>query len=360
MRQKNAKKDLLPGTLEMLLILQTLRGGPLVQLWQTRKGSGFMTVSGPDFRDWRAQNHSMKYLATFDSSAGTLSGNFWARRVRTGVVSPDFFAAMGTGAAIGRTSSRAEQTPGGTATVVLGYELSEGIFGEAARAIGQSVRVDGMTFMVIGVMPLRFDFPSRAQAWLPQEFFPDDTSRSAHKFHVIGRLKNGFSIRQAQADTDVIAARLAKAYADDKDQGIRVVSLYDQIVGPIRPAFLILLSAVTLVLLIACVNISNLQMVRATVRMKELALRTALGAGRGRLIRQLLTENVLLSSAGVIVGLILAIVGVVMLRQSVPANIPRIGSIRVDATILCFTAALAIGAGVCSECCRRWQVLATM
>jgi putative ABC transport system permease protein len=318
----------------------------LVELWQTSKKWGLMNASGPDFRDWRDQNRSMEHLASYDGDAVTLAGNFTAQRILIGVVSSGFFETLGTQAAIGRAFTRKEQKPGGTPTAVLGYALSEKIFGQAAQSIGKSVRMDGMMFTVIGVMPPGFDFPFRAQAWIPQDFFGESSSRSSHNYHVVGRLKEGISIQRAQGDMDVIAARLAKAYIDDRDEGIRVGSLYDYVVGPVRPAFLILLAAVTLVLLIACVNISNLQMARATVRVRELALRTALGAGRGRLIRQLLTESVLLSMAGGIAGFVLAIGGTALLRHSAPANIPRIEAIRMDGGVLFFTSALSIAAGV--------------
>ncbi len=318
----------------------------LVALWTTNKWSQTVNASGPDFHDWRAQNQSLERLATYDGGQVALSGNFTPRRIRMGVVSSGFFETLGAQAVIGRTFSRREQTPGGTPTAILGYALSQAIFGAGAQAIGKAVRMDGMSFTVIGIMPPGFDFPSRAQVWIPQEFFGDDSARSAHNFYVVGRLKSGISIRQAQADMDLIAARLAKAYIDDKDEGIRVVSLYDQIVGPIRPAFLVLLAAVTLVLLIACVNISNLQMARATGRLRELALRSALGAGRGRLIRQLLTESVLLSIAGGVAGFALAAAATVAFRHLAPAEIPRIENMRVDTTILCFTTALSVGVGL--------------
>ncbi len=318
----------------------------LVQVWQTAKSGHTMSVSGLDFRDWRAQNRSMEYLASYGDEDVTLAGKFAPKRVHMGMVSRGFFEAMGTGAVVGRTFSRAEQTPGGTPTAVVGYELSQAIFGPGAEGLGKAIRIDGMTFTVIGVMPPRFNFPGRAEVWTPAEFFKDDTGRSAHNNRVIGRLRQGVSIRRAQGDMDLIAARLGKEYKDDKDEGIRVVSLYEQIVGPVRPAFLMLLSAVVLVLLIACVNISNLQMARATVRIRELALRKALGAARGRLVRQLLTESVLLSLVGGAAGLLLALLGTAFLRHSAPADIPRMENMRVDTTVLWFTAALSMAAGI--------------
>ncbi len=318
----------------------------LVEIWQTNKAGAIMNASWPDFLDWRDQNRSMQRLATYDGDEVSLSGDFAPRRLRIGVVSTGFFESMGIQAAMGRTFSREEQKPGGTLTVVLAYDLAQKLFGLPAQSIGKSIRMDGILFTVIGVLPRGFDFPFRAQAWIPQEFFGEPLVRSAHNYHVVGRLKPGLSIRQAQGDMDVIAARLAKSYPDDKDDGIRVVSLYNEVVGPVRPAFLLLLSAVTLVLLIACVNISSLQLARATVRAKELGLRAALGAGRARLIRQLLTEAVLLAMAGGVAGFALAMAGTAVLRNSAPANIPRLETIRVDTGILFFTAALSIGVGL--------------
>jgi putative ABC transport system permease protein len=318
----------------------------LVEVWQTNKVGRLMNVSWLDFKDWRDQNRSMEQLATYYGDQVSLSGDFTPRRIRIGVASTGFFESIGVQAGIGRTFSREEQRPGGMPTAVLGYDLSQTIFGARAQAIGKPVRLNGMAFTVIGIMPPGFDFPFRAQAWFPQELFPEISTRSAHNYHVIGRLRPRTPIRRAQEDMNVIAARLAKAYIDDRDEGIKVVPLYDEIVGPVRPAFLILLAAVTLVLLIACVNISSLHLARGTVRAKELGLRAALGAGRARLIRQLLTEAVLLAVAGGTAGLALAIAGTAILRHSAPANIPRLESIRVDMSILCFTAALSIGAGL--------------
>jgi predicted permease len=196
-------------------------------------------------------------------------------------------------------------------------------------------------------MPEGFDFPERTDLWVPIEaVWVDPPYRSAHNWHVVGRMRAGVSMRAAQADMDLIAARLAKAYVDDKDRGIRVVPLHDEIVGSVRQPMLILLTAVGFVLLIACVNISNLQLARGTARAKEMALRAALGAERARLVRQLLTESLLLSSIGGAAGVLLAGSSISVLRAAIPANVPRIETIRLDAGVLGFTLAVSLAAGL--------------
>ncbi|HEY6990486.1 MAG TPA: ABC transporter permease, partial [Bryobacteraceae bacterium] len=317
----------------------------MVELRQTAKDGHLMSVSALDFNDWRTQSRTMEAMAKYGGGTVTLSGNFPARNARMAAVGAGFFDVAATQAAIGRIFGSDEQKPGGTPTLVMGYELATTVFGAPANAIQKAVRLNGLEFTVIGVMPPKFNFPNSAQVWLPNDFFPDDTARSAHNYHVVGRLKPGVTVNQAQADMDVIAARLAKQYADDKDQGIRVTSLFESLIGGVRPALLTLFGAVTLVLLIACVNISNLQLARAAARRKEMGMRSALGAARARLIRQLLTENVLLAATGGLLGLALAELAVRILRTAAPANIPRIQNLSIDIGVLWFTAALSLLAG---------------
>lgn len=318
----------------------------MVQLAQTAKDGHSMSVSGLDFADWRAQSKTVETMATYSNSDVTLAGTFSARRARMAAVGRGFFNVVATQAAVGRTFSEDEQKPGGTPTIVFSYELAAALFGTAADALQKPVHVNGLAFTVIGVMPPKFDFPDRASFWLPNDLFPDRSSRSAHNYRVVGRLRPGVTLGQAQADMNVVAARLARQYIDDKDQGIRVASLYESLIGGVRPALLVLLGAVTLVLLIACVNISNLQLARAAARRKEMGMRVALGAARGRLIRQLLTESVLLASGGGLLGLALGAVAIRILRVAAPANIPRIQNLGLDGGVLCFTAALSLFVGI--------------
>jgi predicted permease len=318
----------------------------MVQLWQTNKNGGTINVSGPDFRDWRSQNRSFESMATFQNGEATIAGDFAARRVRMAPVGAGFFEVFETHAVVGRTFAKDDQKPGSTPTALLSFEIANQIFGDAASSVGKAVRLNGMSFSVIGVMPPKFDFPDRAQIWLPNDFFPDESARSAHNYRVMGRLRPGVTLARAQADMNVVAARLAREYVDDKDRGIRLVPLFEQLVGSVRPTLLVLSGAVAVVLLIACVNISNLQLARAAARQKELGLRSALGAGRWRLIRQLLTESLLLSAAGGLSGLLVAAVGVRLLHGFAPTNIPRMEGVAIDPAVLCFTAVSSICAGM--------------
>ncbi|HLH03470.1 MAG TPA: ABC transporter permease [Bryobacteraceae bacterium] len=317
----------------------------IVNLAQSDKEGHLIDASMPDFRDWRAQSATIEYMAVYGSGSVTASGDFRARNVRIANAGSNFFDVIATHALIGRTFSAAEQKPGAPPTIVLGYELAAQLFGTPAAALEKTIHLNGMSFAVIGVMPPKFDFPDGAQLWIPNDLFPDDSDRSAHNYLVLGRLKPGVTVQQAQADMNVVAARLAATYADDKERGIRVTSLYDSLTGGIRPALYILWSAVTLVLLIACVNISNLQLARAAARRKEMGMRAALGAGRGRLLGQLLTENILLAIAGGALGLAIAKIAVKLLRVSAPAGIPRIENLSIDTGVLLFTAALSLLAG---------------
>jgi predicted permease len=319
----------------------------MVELRQTAKDGHLMRVSNLDFRDWRAQSRTAEYMAAYYLNQDvTISGSSSTRKARMVGVGSGFFDVVATHAAIGRTFSTDEQRPGGAPTLVFGYEFADAVFGSPANAIQKTVRLNGMPFTVIGVMPPKFNFPDSTQLWLPADLFPDGSDRSAHNYSVAGRLKAGITLSQAQADMNVVAARLAKEYVDDRDRGIRVTSLFEFLTGGVRPALLVLLGAVTLVLLIACVNISNLQLARAAARRKEMGMRCALGAARGRLIRQLLTESVLLAGAGGLLGLALAQVAVRILRIAAPANIPRIQNLGIDPGVLCFTAAVSLLVGL--------------
>jgi putative ABC transport system permease protein len=317
----------------------------LVQLWETAKDGHQMQVSGPNFLDWHDRNRSLAFSADGYTDEIALSGGIPPRRVAIAGVSRDFFDVMAVAPERGRVPTAAEHRVGVAPLVTISHSLWLDGFGGDPQILGRSVKLGGNVATIIGVMPPDFDFPERAQVWFPLEVVPDPSTRSAHNYHVFGRLKNGISVEAARHDLDRVAAQLALEYIDDKDHGIGVVSLHDQIVGPVRPALLILLAAVGFVLLIACVNIANLQMARGSTRAREMALRLALGAARKRLVRQLLTESLLLAAMGGVAGGLLAFWATGLLRYAVPHNVARIESIHVDGFVLSFTAAVSLCAG---------------
>ncbi len=318
----------------------------LVQLWESDKAGNSIWVSGPNAKDWQAQNRSMQWMARTESDTVTLTGANAPVRVRISQVSRDFFPLFGVRPELGRSTVAADHREGASPVVVIGHALWQRAFGGDPGAVGKTVRINGQTFTIVGTMPPGFEFPGKTDLWMPREMTPDRSTRSAHNFHVYGRLKPDVSLSTAQADMNTIAARLARAYIDDKDRGIRVVTLYEQIVGPVRPALLILMAAVGFVLLIACVNVANLQLARASARVREIAVRGALGATRGRLVRQLLTEAVLIAAMGGGAGLLLALWGTELLRVSIPPDLPRIGDLHVDVPVLAFALVLSLSAGV--------------
>lgn len=318
----------------------------LMDLRQTARDGHTMQASGPDARDWIAQSKSFEAVAMYGADTAAVAGDFAPREENLAVVSAGFLRTFNIQPYSGRGFDKQESRSGGRRAALISYRLASELFGTASAALNRVFRMNSMPFLVIGILPPGFDFPERAQVWISQEAFADNNERSAHNYRVIGRLKADVTRSQAQADMDVIAARLARAYADDKDEGIRVTSLYDQLVGPFRPAFTVLFGAVCAVLLIACANISNLQLARATTRIREMALRTALGAARTRLIRQLLTESLLLAVCGGCLGVCLAIAGCSLLRHYAPADIPRIETIHIDGGVLLFSMVLTLGAGI--------------
>ena len=206
-------------------------------------------------------------------------------------------------------------------------------FGSDPNVIGKTVHISGIECHVVGVAPPGFQFPDNTELWVPFEAFPDDGSdRSGHNYSVVGRLKSGVSLATAQAELDTIARRLEQQYPEsNKGQGVTVLTLHQQLVGDVQPALLILLGAVGFVLLIACANVANLLLARSAARSREMAVRAALGAGRARLMRQVLTESLLLSAIGGAVGLLLAVWAMPVLKMLIPASVPRADEIGIDA-----------------------------
>ncbi|MGC1904874.1 MAG: ABC transporter permease [Candidatus Acidiferrum sp.] len=306
-----------------------------------------------NYEEWRTQNHVFGELGGVLAHQLTLTGRGEPSVVNASVVTPEIFELLGVKPMAGRMFFPADGKQGAPPVALLSEDLWRGRFATDPTIIGSSIDLDKRPFTIIGIIPTAFRTPfnKKQDVWIPlvqdpvfSTFIPQ---RGTHLLPVIGRLKPGVSVEQAQAEMDAISERLAREFpTENRGWAVRLVPLQKEIVGDVRTALLILLGAVGLVLLIACANIANLLLSRATSRSKEIALRTALGAGRARIIRQLLSETAVLGLLGGIVGVALAYWGVQALSSLLPSSLPQMNPVRVDYFVLGFALFLSAIAGV--------------
>ncbi|MFZ0522386.1 MAG: ABC transporter permease [Candidatus Acidiferrales bacterium] len=314
-------------------------------------------ISYPDFADWRAQNHVFQDLAAYTDASFALAGIEQPAHLEAATVSADLFTLLGVAPELGRTFLPEEDEPHHH-VVILSDRLWKDRFAADPHIIGRVITLDNSGYTVVGVMPPTFQYPlQREPAELWSTFGPVREStdgspsmaehRSAHFLRAVARLKPGVTLAEAQANLDVITAALAKQYPDsDKYFGAHLTSEQEQMTHDIRPALFVMMVAVGFVLLIACVNVANLLLARATARTREIAIRTALGAGRKRVVRQLLTEALLLALMAGALGLLIASWGIAILIRFSPADVPRVASIQMDGWVLLFTMALSLATGI--------------
>ncbi len=326
----------------------------IVMIWETNQTQAVprSIVSPANFLDWKKQNQVFEDLAAFRFWYYTVTGSGDPERYQGARVSASFFPLLGVKPAIGRNFGPEEEQVGSDRVVVLTHALWQRRFGGDPNTIGQRLTIDGESFTIIGVLPASFRFirvlNAELELWMPIAFPPEQLTREDHSIVVYGRLKQGVTLAQAQAQMDGITLRLAQEYQKtNSGWGAQVNNLHDQTVKPIRPILLILMTVVGFVLLIACANVANLLLTRATARQKDIAIRLALGSSRFRLMRQLLTESLSLAFLGGVAGLLLAYWGIDVLNAIVPENrVPRLEKFSLDFRVLGFTLLVSILVGV--------------
>jgi predicted permease len=326
----------------------------LVSLYSRTPTFTKSSISYPNFIDWQRNNRSLASIAAYRSDDFNLTGAGEPERVRAEMISADFFSILGVTPTIGRDFTTQDDHAGAAPVVLLGEGFWKRKWGGSPQILGQAISLNGTPYTVVGIIPASFFFMGNnfrlSDAYVPVGQWTDPTfldRRVSMGMDAVARLKLGVTFAQARSDMDSVAQALAKAYPDaDKASGITMVPLKQDMVGDVAPLLYVLLGAVGFVLLIACVNIANLLLARSTGRTREFAIRAALGASRGRVVRQLLTESILLAVTGGVLGILLAAWGTRASIRILPQALPRSGQVGLDAHVLLFTLGLSLFAGI--------------
>src|ERR1700723_1877457 len=322
----------------------------LVWSWGSCALCDHAAVSPADFLDYGAQNHSFEHYGAMavGDSLFNLTGSDKPIQIKGAMITAGFFEALDVQPRYGRVFNESDEKPTDPETVILSRHLWLDRFGGDPQVIGKSISLDGKSRTVVGVLSTDIPILTQADLWFPAPFLNKAMqSRRSHFLRPIGLLKPGVTISQAQSELDAIAARLTKQYpVTNAGWSVKLDPLQNVLIGNVRPAFMVLIGAVALVLLIACANIASLLFARNTVRQREIAIRSALGAGRSRLLRQLLTESLVLALAGGLAGIFLANAGVELLKQLGPQSLPRLDEVNVSGTALAFTFVTTIFTGI--------------
>src|SRR5258707_4688618 len=306
-----------------------------------------MNLANGNFDDFLTQNNTFGTVAVYGYGLSSISGGSEPVRVNIAVVSSDFFKALGVEPFRGRPFAPEEQRLHGAPAMIVSYGYWQRYLGGAAHLSKFHLAMEGGVYPVIGAMPAGFDFPPGVAAWIPRELEPETPGRTAHNWRGLGRLRDGITVPQARANLSAIAHRIRDEYGGKGDLSDAAgLPLADAMVRDVRTAPLDALVGVCLLLMVACANVAGLLLARTSSRRKELAVRAALGASRGRLIRQFLAESFMLSLAGGVLGILLACWSAKILSTSLPWNLPRQQGISINTSVLLFALAAIVAGGV--------------
>jgi predicted permease len=322
----------------------------IVAVFEVNSQGGWSHLADPNFDDFRDQNRSFQAIAKYNSYVVSVSGASQPTRTEVAHVSPDFLKIFGIQPIIGRDFSAEDAKKGAGPTVLVSYGYWRQNLRSPQELSQAHLKIDGAVYSVIGVLPAGFRFPSEVDLWLPTDLEGENRSRTAHNFLAVGRLRDGVSVEQANKDISTIARRIHDTSTEQGDYLLKdgiAVPLQESITGKSRSALLVLLGAVGFLLLVACANVANLLLAQASTRERELAIRSALGAVRGQLIRQFLTETFLLALIGGGLGVVLAYWGVAALVGLAPQNLPRLDSVSISIPVLGF--ALLLSAAIATS-----------
>jgi putative ABC transport system permease protein len=335
----------------------------LVQVWHVPPQTSFpgvtrFAVSPANFLDWQKQNNVFEGMALYGGGGYDITGAGKPESIHAGRVSADFFSVLGVQPLHGRVFLPEEDRPGSNHEVILSYKLWQSRYGSDPNVIGKSINLDGDPYVIVGVMGPKMTKPGFAKVWTPLGFTGKEAAvRGNHNFLSIARLKPGVTLSEAQSEMNTISQRLEQTYPeDDKGWGAIVNSMREETVGNVRPALLMMLGAVAFVLLIACANVANLILARTFARRKEIAIRSALGANRSRIIQQLLSESLIISLCGGALGLVAAHFGIELLLKFFADKLPRMGEIGLSGPVLAFTFGLSIATGILSGLLPAWSM----
>jgi putative ABC transport system permease protein len=333
----------------------------LVMVWEQNPHRGWFenVVSAANFLDWKKQNDVFTDMAAFESNFFNLSGGNKPEEIAGERVTTNLFSVLGVRPLRGRSFLPEEEKRGASA-VILSYGLWQQNFGGDAALVGKPISLNGQAYTVVGILPATFaddysaSFAQHSRVWISGLNLQPD-GRELHDYHAIARLKPGVTQAQAQTEMDAIASRIEQQYPESRGWGVALVGLHDQVVKYTRPALLVLLSAVALVLLIGCSNVANLLLVRATGRQRETAIRAALGASRAQIVRPFLVESALLSMMGAALGLVIAGWGSEILVRLTPPDTARVEGAGINGLVLLFTVVIALGTGIAFGLIPAWS-----